>query len=91
MKKLIEDGCIILHDKNTMSELSAFIEKNNKFYGDNTTDDLVSALYWASYIINMGILDDDYQLKKKNEDDEEDAWGIIKGEDGIIQEDWSWL
>jgi hypothetical protein len=46
MKKLIEDGDLILYDKHTVNELTSFIDHgNNKFAGKDLIDDLVSALY----------------------------------------------
>lgn len=88
MKKLIEDGSIILNDKNTIEQLSTFIEEKNKFFGKDKPDDLVSALYWALYIFEMDILDESMGFRSVEED--VDMWGILsdveKGE-----EDWSWL
>ena len=46
MKKLIEDGSLIIKDRETARQLSYFIEKKNGgFECANGGDDLVSALY----------------------------------------------
>jgi hypothetical protein len=89
MKKLIEDGNLTLKDRETMDELSSFIEKNNKFFGDNKEDDLVSALYWACYIIEMNVLDENFEFRQITKEEEE-AWGVIPDIDNI-DNDWSWL
>lgn len=89
MKKLIEDGSIRLRDRETIEQLGSFIEENNKFFGKDKPDDLVSALYWGGYIFNMNILEDDWKFKDGHMD-ETDAWGILSDiEDDI--DDWSWL
>ena len=89
MKKLMEDGSIKLNDKNTIEQLSTFIEEGNKFFGKDKPDDLVSALYWSIYIFEMDVLDESmgFIIKK---DDEDDAWGMLSDVEKI-EEDWSWL
>ena len=87
MKKLIEDGSLKLVDEKTLNELGSFIEENNKFVGKDNFDDLVCALLWGCYILEMNILDEKYQLLKKNDDD---AWGILSDIDDFT-EDWAWL
>lgn len=89
MKKLIEDGSIKLKDRETIEQLGSFIEENNKFFGKDKPDDLVSALYWGTYLFNMNILEEDWKFKEGHMD-ETDAWGILSDiEDDI--DDWSWL
>jgi hypothetical protein len=89
MKKLIEDGSVRLIDKETIEELGSFIEEKNKFFGKDKPDDLVCALFWATYIFQMNIIDDDWKFKD-GQMDENDAWGILSDiEDDI--DDWSWL
>lgn len=88
MKKLIEDGDLILYDKHTVNELTSFIDHgNNKFAGKDLTDDLVSALYWACYIVNFDILEEG-EFKINNEMEDE-AWGILSDIEEV--EDTSWL
>lgn len=89
MKKLIEDGSIKLNDRNTIEQLSTFIEENNKFFGKDKADDLVSALYWGSYIFEMDILDESMGFITKKEEDSE-LWGILSDVEKI-EEDWSWM
>ena len=89
MKKLIEDYSLTLVDEHTLNQLSSFIEKNGKFFGDNISDDLVSALYWAVYILKMDILDETFEFKKNEKVDE--GWGVLVDSDFTIEEDWSWL
>jgi hypothetical protein len=89
MKKLIEDYSVKLVDEHTLNQLSSFIEKNNKFYGDNISDDLVSALYWAVYILKMDVLDEGFEFKKNEKTDS--GWGVLTDSDFVIEEDWSWL
>ena len=87
MKKLIEDGSLKIVDERTLNELGSFIEENKKFIGKDNNDDLVCALLWGCYILEMNILDEKYQFLEKKEDD---AWGILSDIDDF-QEDWSWL
>jgi len=77
MKKLIESGDLTLVDQRTIMELNDFVDKGNNRYGaNNYDDDLISALYWATYLFQMDIIEDiDFMKKKENEDD--DVWGIL--------------
>ena len=96
MKKLIEDECVKIRDKETIEQLASFIEQNDKFFGKDLHDDLVCALYWAIYIIKMDIFDQKILLKtgigkgneKENETDE-DIWGIMA--DVEPEEDFKWI
>ena len=88
MKKLIEDGSLRISDERTLKELGSFIEENGRFFGKDTHDDLVSAMFWACYFLEMDVLDENYEFLKK--DETEDIWGILSDLDEII-EDWSWL
>jgi hypothetical protein len=89
MKKLIEDGSIILVDRETIEELGSFIEEKGKFFGKDKPDDCVCALYWGSYILEMNIFDESFSFEKKK-DSEEEIWGILSDiEDNV--EDWSWV
>ena len=88
MKKIIEDGSMTIYDEKTLKEFGSFIEENGKFFGKDTNDDLISAIYWACYIFEMDILDETFEFKKN---EEEDAWGILSDIDNMIEEDWSWL
>jgi len=91
MKKLIEEGALELRDKNTLEELTSFIEKNNRFFGKDMPDDLVSALYWAVYILEMNIWDESYEfISMEEEESENDVWGILSDIEEAV-EDWSWL
>ena len=87
MKKIIEDGSIKLIDKNTIEELASFIEEKNKYFGKDKPDDCVSALYWGIYLLEMNILDDDFEFRER--DETEDIWGIL--EDVKVEENWDWL
>ena len=88
MKKLIEDGSLRIVDRRTLKELGSFIEENGRFFGKDTHDDLVSALFWACYFLEMKILEDSYKFK--DDDMNNDAWGILSDVDEMF-EDWSWL
>jgi hypothetical protein len=88
MKKLIEDGSVKLVDKNTIQQLGSFIEEKNKFFGKDKPDDLVSALYWACYLLEMDILDESYGFIEKDEED--DAWGVLSDVEAEV-DDWRWL
>jgi hypothetical protein len=91
MKRLIEDASLILKDKETLDQLTTFIEKNNKFFGKDMDDDLVSALYWAVYILEMNLWDESYELANPLADKaDEDVWGILSDIEEQV-EDWSWL
>jgi hypothetical protein len=93
MKKLVEDHAIKLIDKETLNQLTTFIEiSDNKFSGKDMPDDLVSALYWACYVFEMNVFSEGYELKRYGEDEGEDTdiWGIL----GDIEEDvenWNWM
>lgn len=92
MKKLIEDFCLILVDKSTLEQLTAFIEINNKFFGKDKGDDLISGLYWACFIFEMNVFEEGAELKKyaDGRDDEEDVWGILSDIENAV-ENWDWL
>ena len=90
MKKLIEDGSIEIRDRETIEELGSYIEDENKFFGKDKDDDLVDALFWACFLFEMNILDEEWTFKDGEGNDDEDAWGILSDiEDDI--DDWSWL
>jgi len=87
MKKIIEDGSIKLVDEYTVKELGSYIEENDKFFGKDLSDDLVSALYWGCYIFEMKVLDENYKFAEKQGDD---VWGILSDIEDMV-DDWSWL
>ena len=87
MKKLIEDYSLELVDKETIEQLTSFVEEKEKFFGKDKPDDRVSALYWACYILEMDILDETYKFKANKEDD---SWGILS-DVNTDTDDWSWL
>jgi hypothetical protein len=88
MKKLIEDGSVILQDRETIEQLGSYIEEEGKFFGKDKDDDLVDALFWGTYIFEMNVMADEWQFKTEQKED--DAWGILSDiEDDI--DDWSWL
>lgn len=90
MKKLIEDGSVELKDRETIEQLGSYIEEEGKFFGKDKEDDLVDALFWACYLFEMNILDEEWNFKDGKMQEEEDAWGILSDiEDDI--DDWSWL
>lgn len=88
MKKLIEDGSLKIVDRRTLKELGSFIEENGKFFGKDTHDDLVSALFWGVYFLEMKILEDGYKFKDDSMDAE--GWGIL-GDVDDMYDDWSWF
>lgn len=97
MKKLIEDGCLVLVDKESIYQLSSFIESNGKFYGKDMPDDLVSSLYWGCFFIEMDVVDD-YKLldssPQKNillDGNEEDVWGILSDIDYENDDNFDWV
>ena len=76
-KRLIESGDLLIKDQKTIMELNDFIDKgNNKYGANNYDDDLVAALYWACYLFQMEIVDN-VDFMKRNEESEEDGWGIL--------------
>uniref|UniRef100_A0A6M3K4R9 Putative terminase n=1 Tax=viral metagenome TaxID=1070528 RepID=A0A6M3K4R9_9ZZZZ len=93
MKKLIEEGSLEIIDMETLNQLTTFIENNNKYYGKDNFDDLISALYWACYIFEMDVFDekiDFFNNDNKNEEDE--MWGVLSDlEDKIADWDFSWM
>ncbi|MFA5025075.1 MAG: terminase family protein [Candidatus Shapirobacteria bacterium] len=87
MKKLIEDYSLELLDRDTLEQLNDYSEKSGKFTCNNLNDDLVSALYWATYALTLDILDESFEFGKKEEED--DVWGILT--DSTDLADWTWL
>jgi hypothetical protein len=87
MKKLIEYYSLELIDRDTLEQLNDYSEKNGKFACNNLNDDLVSALYWATYALILDILDESFEFGKKEEED--DVWGILT--DSTDLADWTWL
>lgn len=88
MKKIIEDGSLRIYDRETLKELGSFIEENGRFFGKDTPDDLVCALFWATFVFEMNILDGEYKFIEKGGD--EDVWGILADVEEMV-EDWSWM
>ena len=89
MNKLIKEGSIKLKDKEKIEEHGLLIEEGNKFFGKDKADDLVSAVYWGCYILEMKILDENYNFIKKGKED--DVWGVLSDIETSIEEDWDWL
>ena len=92
MKKLIEDDCVHLFDAPTIKQLTDFQDKgNNTFGGVNIDDDLISALYWCVYFLEMNILSESFEFKPNTYDTEEgDGWGILSDSE-FSDEDMSWV
>ena len=88
MKKLLEDGDLKLRDMETVDQLSTFIEKDGRFMGKETPDDLVTGLYWGTYFSTTDIMEDSFEIKRPDIDD--DVWGILSDQIEPV-EDWSWL
>ena len=88
MKKLIEDNNLSLIDLETINQLGSYIEKNKKMYGKDLDDDLVSGLYWSTYIFLMDILDETVSLETKSVDDE--GWGLLSSVT-IEEDNFDWL
>lgn len=91
MKKLIEDGSLIVKDRETAKQISTFIEKNGKFTSSTDGgDDLVSGLYWMCYLIDTELFEDDVDMFKNKEEDE-DVWGILSDiDDDYYLEESTW-
>jgi hypothetical protein len=89
MKRVVEDGSVTLHDRNTLEELTDFSEvKPNKFKCENINDDLISALYWATYAASLpNLLESGIQLNKRKDEDE--VWGILDDRDDT--DNWGWM
>lgn len=89
MKKLIEENMLKLFDKRTIECLASFEDKgNNVFKGEGMPDDLVSALYWATYAVDRNELwDEDADFTSEEEDE---PWGILSDVD-MEQTDWLWM
>ena len=79
MKKMAENDQLIIRDNNTFTELTEFIEdENGQFHGrEGFPDDLVSALYWACYAMELDIHDEDLNIYTNEEDEEDDVWGLL--------------
>lgn len=79
LKKFLEEGSLVLHDRQTIHELSIFEEVAPNIFKAprNKHDDRVSALYWACY----GLLQPEVDLdnlstaKPKYEDVPQTYWG----------------
>lgn len=94
MKKLLEDGDLVIKDRETIKQLSSFVDDNGKYRGRDTNDDCVSALYWAIYIVEMNILEhyniNALEEKAKNNDEAAEVWGILS-DASAPEEDFQWL
>lgn len=89
LKKLIEDHSLKINDKETVEQLSSFIEDKGKFYGQNLHDDLVSGLQWATYITELNIFDETAKLKESVEEGKEvDVWGLLSDVNTITSDDF---
>jgi len=94
MKKLLEDANIDIIDPRTVEQLADFQDLgNNRFGGVNIEDDLVSALYWAIYIIEQDIFDETYEFTQTIYDEGgDDGWGVLADfGDNEFEENWDWL
>lgn len=94
MKKLIEDGSLVIRDRETAKQLSTFIEKKNGTFESSVGgDDLVSALYWMCFLISTENFEDVVDLFKNKENDEEDVWGILSDIDDnhFKNSEWNWM
>lgn len=91
MKKLLEDKCVDVVDPRSVEQLADFQDLGNgKYGGVNIADDLVSALYWAIYVLEQDVFDESYQFVTEGEGEE--IWGVLADfGDGSMEEDWSWL
>lgn len=89
MKKLIEEKMLDIIDYETVKQLSVFIETDKgEFKGqDNEDDDLVAALWWAAYSIDLDIWDEDINVIEDSM--QEEAWGILNDVD--IDNDWEFF
>lgn len=90
MKKLLEEKQLFINDYDTYKQLATFIEaaSGNKFYGqDKAADDLVAALWWACYSLDLDIWDEDVNIIDINNTDDE-AWGILSDIDDYTEETW---
>lgn len=89
LKKLIEDHSLKINDKETVEQLSSFIEDKGKFYGQHLHDDLVSGLQWATYITELNIFDETTKLKESVEEGKEvDVWGLLSDVNTITSDDF---
>lgn len=92
MKKLIEEECLIINDKETVEQLSSFIEQNGKYFGKDLGDDLVSALYWAVYVTQMDLFDEEVGLRSTvNKENEEEIWGVLSDTTNTEDDSFKWL
>jgi len=91
MKKILEDKCVEIIDPRTVEQLADFQDVGNgRYAGVNIADDLVSALYWAIFVLEQEVFDESYQFVA--EENEDEAWGVLADfGDGAMEEDWSWL
>ena len=78
MKKLIEDGSINIRDYGTIQQFLTFLDMgNNRFTGNGNDDDLISAFYWACYFFTFDLLEDTMSFKKKEDEHDDDTWGVF--------------
>ena len=92
MKKLIEDGNMVIRDPKTIEQLADFQDLgNDKFGGVSTHDDLVSALYWTAFVLEQQVFDETYEFSEETGSGEE-VWGLLADIDDYAEDqDWSWL
>jgi len=90
MKKLVEDGNIELIDNRTIEQLADYQDLGHDRYGGvHMSDDCVSALYWAIFVLEQDVFDESYEFSPESNADSE-GWGVLS-DINEYQEDWGWL
>ena len=92
MRELIQEGKLQIVDKNTIYELSKFVEVTDGVFKaeEKEHDDCVTSLFWATFILKTNYLDNDLGQEKDVDESPPSVYfddGIRKPED----QDWDWL
>lgn len=96
MKKMIENGYVELNDLETVNQLSTYIEdKSGKTHGQaGQPDDLVSALYWTTFMFTVpNFFENAIEIHKRiPKEEEEEIWGFLHDVDDNLDIDQSnWI
>lgn len=89
LKQYIDNGMLILHDDETLQELSRYIEVRPGVYKAETTgahDDCVTSLLWGLYFITTDYFDG--KVDSRDFDDEYDLGGSFDGPIMFVPDDY---
>lgn len=93
MKRFLEDKNLKLMDRETVKQLATYIEddRGSTHGQQGKPDDLVSALYWACYAMELEIFDDVTIISNGDDGTDYEVWGILADHDIDEENSFDWL